>query len=114
MDTTLTIKKYKKGTPKPFAIPVTRSVASEKEAAEIVTASLDKKASAEKTESGEYTVKFRLWFDDLAGAKAFLAEMKEKAKVKAVKSDLTKMVSLMSSRGRKDLVKKTQETLAKL
>lgn len=119
------IKRYKRGTPKPFSVSVSKFVEDEKGAAALVTASQDKKASAKKIEGG-FVVSYRLWFDTPEAAQAFVdetgkevaaaleKEAADKASILKVRTDLTKMVALMSSRGRKDLAKKTQDTLSKL
>ena len=127
------IRKYAAGTPKPFSVGVKRSVATEKEAAEIVTKCGDKKASAEKVGSA-YVVRHRHWFDTLEDAQSFVDAAKKakpakpESKVVAepvvstvavtkestLKTDLAKMVSMMKSRGKTDLATKTEKLLSRI
>jgi len=120
------IRKYASGTPKPFSVATKKTVALEKDAADIVTKCGDAKASAEKV-GDAYVVRYRKWFDTLADAKQFVAEVKAKTKkpetkkVEAgaktpslLKTDLQTMVKLMSDRGHKDLAAKTQKVLSKI
>jgi hypothetical protein len=118
------IKKYASGTPKPYAVAVTKKIASEGEAAKFVTSCGDKKAVANKVEGG-YSVHYRRWFDDLQTAQAFVTTMQKKqeekkaeaelqSKCATLKTELQTMVSLMESRGKTDLVEKTKALIAKL
>lgn len=66
------IKKYAKGTPKPFAVAVKKTAATEQEASMIIVASGDRKATASPTKAGKYVVKYRKWFDTSEAAQAFV------------------------------------------
>lgn len=114
------IKKYAKGTPKPYAVPMTKKAATEEEAGKFVNSCGDRKAIASKVEGG-YVIHYRRWFDDFSTAQAFVASMRDKkekkeleVKIANVKSDLQVIVGLMEARGKKDLAEKTKGLISKL
>lgn len=80
------IKKYAKGTPKPFAVAVKKTAATEQEASMVIVASGDRKATASLTKEGKYVVRYRKWFDTAEAAQAFVDTASAKSKPVAVGS----------------------------
>lgn len=111
------IRKYAKGTPKPYAVPMTKKIASEQEAGKFVSACGDRKAVADKVEGG-YVVHYRRWFEDIKTAQSFVDSMREKqelrTKLAALKPELEKIAELMATRGKKELEEKTKALLGKI
>lgn len=78
------IKKYAKGTPKPFAVAVKKKAATEQEASTMIVASGDRKATASPTKGGKYVVRYRKWFDTSEAAQAFVDTASAKSKPQQV------------------------------
>lgn len=81
------IKKYAKGTPKPFAVAVKKKAATEQEASMMIVASGDRKATASPTKEGKYVVRYRKWFDTSEAAQAFVDTASAKSQAKSVVAD---------------------------
>ena len=122
------IRKYSKGTPKPFSVAVKKVAGSEQEASQLILASEDRKATAVPSD-GKYVVRYRRWFDDFKSAQAFVDTAKQKtvktatqataavvdaAKVEEIKGGLTKLADFCEKRGLADLAAQTKTVLAKL